>query len=951
MTCFSFLCVVALLPAHASAQTKPAKPTPPPPAVAEKKGGELVYATATNGDRVPDFSTAGYMGGGVDIPNAPVRVVVPRADGDQTSRIQAALDHVASLQPDDKGIRGAVLLQKGRYDVGGQLKITASGVVLRGSGAGEHGTLLMATGHDRRTLVAIAGKDDRKIDEAQVALTEPYVPVNATRFKVAGGHRFKVGDNVIIRRPSTDAWIKQLGMDYMGGDRHGFVWRPGSRDLAFDRVVTNVEGDQLTIDAALTTAIDKSVGGGTISTYSWPGRIAQVGVENLRMEAEVDPQNPKDENHAWLPITMDNAQDAWVRQVTATHFAGGAVIVWETCKRVTVEDCKSLAPVSEIGGYRRHAFFTAGTQTLFQRCWSEHGRHDFAVGFCAAGPNAFVQCESNESLDDSGPLDSWASGVLFDNVRIDGNAITFGDRRYNAAGAGWSTANSMLWQCHAALIRCFAPPGAHNWAMGCWGTFDGDGLFQSSNDSISPDSLYYAQLAERLGPAMLKKADLLAVASDASSSPTVAQAAALIEASTEPGPRLWAWIDDAATRRPIPTDANGAKSIDEIGVPPAASAKPAKQIVIKNGVIVVGDGPLTGGREQVQWWRGSVRPPEAAKSEPAITRFVPGRIGLGATDDLNELTDAMLAHGQVAIDHNYGLWYDRRRDDHERVRRMTPDDWPPFFEQPFARSGQGSAWDGMSKYDLTKYNPWYWDRLRTFARLADQKGLVLLNHQYFQHNILEAGAHYADFPWRTANNINDTGFPEPPPYAGDKRIFLAEQFYDVSHPTRRALHRAFIRQSLANFVGTTNVVHLTGAEFTGPLHFVQFWLDTIAEWENETGQHPLIGLSATKDVQDAILADSARSRVVDVIDIRYWWYQADGSAYAPKGGQNLAPRQHARVLHPKPTSADQVERAVREYREKYPDKAVIYSADGFDRFGAAAAKAGGSLAQIQGDRR
>jgi hypothetical protein len=649
----------------------------------------------------------------------------------------------------------------------------------------------------------------------------------------------------------------------------------------------NVEGQiSITIDAPSQPRSTRASAGGTVSTYTWPGRIRTGWRREPAHGSGSRPANPKDENHAWLPITLDNAQDAWVRQVTASHFAGGAVIVWETCKRVTVEDCKSLAPVSENGGWRRHAFFTAGQQTLFQRCWSEQGRHDFAVGFCAPGPNAFVQCESRESLDDSGPLDSWASGVLFDNVRIDGNAITFGDRRYQAAGAGWSTANSMLWQCHAALIRCFAPPGAQNWAMGCWGTFDGDGLFQSSNDSISPDSLYYAQLANRLGEDMLKKADLLAVASDASSSPNVSEAAALIEASKEPGPRLSAWIDDAAKRHPIPTDANGAKSMDEIGVPTPVAAKPApKTIAIKNGVIVVGDAPLTGGREQVQWWRGSVRPAEAEKSEPAITRFVPGRIGLGATDDLEELTDTMLKNGQVAIDHNYGLWYDRRRDDHERVRRMTGDDWPPFFEQPFARSGQSSAWDGMSKYDLTKYNPWYWDRLRAFAALADEKGLVLLNNQYFQHNILEAGAHYVDCPWRTANNINDTGFPEPPPFAGDKRIFMAEQFYDVTNSARRALHRAYIRQSLANFDGTKNVIHLTSAEFTGPLHFVQFWLDTIAEWEQETGQHPLIGLSTTKDVQDAILRIRPRARVVDVIDIRYWWYKGRRQRLRPKGGR------------------------------------------------------------------
>ena len=122
--------------------------------------------------------------------------------------------------------------------------------------------------------------------------------------------------------------------------------------------------------------------------------------------------------------------------------------------------------------------------------------------------------------------------------------------------------------------------------------------------------------------------------------------------------------------------------------------------------------------------------------------------------------------------------------------------WPPFYELPFARSGQVTAWDGLSRYDLTHYNPWYWRRLNDFADICDHRGLVLFHQNYFQHNILEAGAHWADFPWRTANNINETGFPEPPFYAGDKRIFMAEQFYDVTHPVRRALHRQSQIQSL-----------------------------------------------------------------------------------------------------------------------------------------------------------
>ncbi len=333
------------------------------------------------------------------------------------------------------------------------------------------------------------------------------------------------------------------------------------------------------------------------------------------------------------------------------------------------------------------------------------------------------------------------------------------------------------------------------------------------------------------------------------------------------------------------------------------------------------------------------------RARPAVTRFVPGREGLGLTDNLEEMTDELAVTGVVALEHNYGLWYDRRRDDHQRVRRMDGDVWAPFYEQPFARSGIGTAWDGLSKYDLTQYNPWYWSRLRQFVDAGERKGIVLLHNHYFQHNILEAGAHWVDSPWRPANAIQETGFPEPPPFAGDKRIFLAEQFYDTSHPVRRELHRAFIRQCVDNFTDQHNVIHLLSAEYTGPLHFAEFWLDTIAEWQAETGQDAIVALSTTRDVQDAILADSARAKLIDVIDIRYWWYQPDGSEYAPAGGLNLAPRQHARLARPKAASFEQVLRAVREYRQRYPDKAVIYSAEGAEHAWAVLI-GGGSLAQL-----
>src|SRR5207249_2593805 len=103
----------------------------------------------------------------------------------------------------------------------------------------------------------------------------------------------------------------------------------------------------VTLDAPITTAMESEVGGGRVEAYTWPGRIDNVGVENLRCESAYDGKNPKDEAHAWSAITMENAENVWVRQVVAEHFAGSLVAIWETCKWVTVEDCASLAPVSE----------------------------------------------------------------------------------------------------------------------------------------------------------------------------------------------------------------------------------------------------------------------------------------------------------------------------------------------------------------------------------------------------------------------------------------------------------------------------------------------------------------------------------------------------------------------------------------------------------------------------
>ena len=915
------------------------------PDIVKTKEGKLSFTTDSKGNQIPDFSFAGYMASEKAIPNLENKIFVPKQDDDATQRIQAAIDYVSNLKPDKSGFRGAVLLDKGTFKISGTLYIKKSGVVLKGSGNTENGTILLGTGLEREALVRVLGVDDRKYSDT-FEFNTAYTPLGTQKIQLKNASKLKVTDEISISRPLTDNWIKELNMQDFGGETSWIGWKKNDWDISWNRVVTKISGNEVTLNAPLTMALDDVYGTAKVTLYSWSGRIEQIGIENILMKSTYNASNPKDEEHRWQGISIENTRNSWVKQVNFKHFSGGAISLLKTAQQITVEDCIATEPISEIAAFRRHTFYTEGQQTLFQRCYSEFGYHDFAVGgFGTTGPNAFVQCESFMPFNNSGAIGSWATGVLFDVSYVDGQALSYNNREQNGRGAGWTAANSVIWETSASKIENYSPPTAQNWAFGTWGgIMAGDGHWKDVNGHISPRSLFYAQLGNRFEKLPVNP-HIYDLGSEPSSSPTVEVAMELTKNSVAPKQSLVEFIAEVSKLNPINTNASGLKNANDLKIN-ATIAENKSKVITKNGWLTYDGKLIAGDRLNVPWWRGSLRDSDISKAVPDVTRFVPGRIGNGLTDNISEVTDYLSAKNMVALEHNYGLWYERRMDDHERVRRFDADVWPPFYEQPFARSGKDLAWDQLSKYDLTQFNDWYWKRLAEFADLAEAKGQLLVNQQYFQHNIIEAGAHWSSSPWRSANNINSTGFPEPPPYAGDKRIFMAEQFYDVTNSVRKKLHQGFIRKSLENFQENSNVIQLTSAEYTGPLHFMQFWMDEAQKWKSETGKNAIIGLSATKDVQDAILSDANREKTVDAIDIRYWYYKEDGTAYAPEGGVNLAPRQHARKLKTGKETDDQVYRAVREYREKFPEKIILYSTDGSPRFGWSVLMAGGSLPNI-----
>lgn len=893
-----------------------------------------------------DYSTCGYHASEKAIPDVKNAVFVNSTEGDCYETLQRAINYVSSLKPDKNGHRGAVLLGEGTFNISKALRISTSGVVIRGAGRGK--TTIKKLGYDRGALLYIEGGMNMNGGDT-IAVAGDKTAAGATTLTLASAPDLKKGSRIRIVRPSTKEWIESLNCYDFGGGLDYTGWKPTDIDITWDRTVTGVNGSMITIDSPITTTLDKKYGGAFIVTGYNSAEITECGVENLTLISEHNSWNPKDEDHCWDAVWADNARDCWVRRVEFRHFAGSAVNLQKNTSRITVEDCIADEPISETGGWRRCVYLTRGQQTLIQRCVSRQGIHDFAAGFCAAGPNAFVQCEAENSLGFSGSIGSWAAGLLFDIVDIDGNDINFKNLEQFQFGTGWNTANSMMWQCTGSSLNCYSPDQDNrNSANGCWGTLTGNGEWTNSNNHVQPRSLFYSQLEKRMGKDAVD-GYILPRNTNASSSPEIAQAQIMAQISlTEPRLTMEMWIDSVPYT--ASTSAKGVKNIESIKgdkYDVAKSQGKAMKFAVENGHITADGKLITGNNYQIPWWSGRVKDNFVKKgARPAITRFVPGREGTGWTDRIDSVVNYLKKNNFCILDHHYGLWYDLRRTDHERVRRADGDVWAPFYEQSFSRSGQGTAWDGLSRYDLTKPNKWYWTRLNDFAKQGAQKGILLFNQNYFQHNILEAGAHWVDCPWRPVNNINGTNFPEPVPFTGDKRIFMAEQFYDINNPVLRPLHKQYIRQCLNNLKDNDNVVQLLSEEYTGPLHFTRFWLETIAEWEKETGHHPMVALSCTKDAQDSILADPELSKVVDIIDIRYWHYNTKG-LWAPPAGKNMAPRQFMRKMKVGKTGFAEAYNAVKEYRVKYPDKAVTFFSQQYPQYGWAILMAGGSCPNVK----
>jgi hypothetical protein len=475
--------------------------------------GNLQYGADSTGNKIMDYSSAGYGAGGVALPQVGAKATVTPSGGDDTTAIQNAINSVAAMTPDANGFRGAVLLKPGTFHVSGTLNITTSGVVLSGSGSGDGGSVVNMTGGGFLFL-DISGSGGYTRTNT-VSITDSFVPSGATSLNVTSTSGFAVGDPVIVSRTVTSAWIHFMGMDTLTRSGAPQTWINAGTEVFTDRTVKAISGTRITFDVPLTDSFDTSLITGSVSKYTFSARISNCGVEHLKLIGAGTEQT----GALYQAFSMHSVFNSWARdlQIQDTE---NSTSVDKNSKQVTVENVRIVHTYAQSNSAAPADFSLNGTQVLAVNCFVTGSGNTWP--FIAAGPSTGPAVVFDCFADDRGmsPHQRWSTGLLCDLTNFpststaDKAGIAYSNRGNFGSGQGWDAGWSVAWNVTTQTLLVQAPPGVDNWSIGCTGTILSEaapgsttvlpnGIYESHGTAVTPGSLYLAQLKQRLGASAL----------------------------------------------------------------------------------------------------------------------------------------------------------------------------------------------------------------------------------------------------------------------------------------------------------------------------------------------------------------------------------------------------------------------------------------------------------------
>ena len=484
-----------------------------------KENGRLTYVSDFEGNRIPDFSHAGYKGGGVPLPEVPTVITLYPQDGDDTNRIQAALDEVGSMEKDENGIRGAVKLNPGTYTITNNLYVRHSGVVLRGSGDNddpETETIIEAAKSIQGAVLQLNGgaveewnRPSASTLRGEVNITTEFVPVGSRTFDVADASGFEVGDNIIVMHRVTDDWLEAV--DY-GATHTAPPWSISRHlNITYNRYITGISGNMISIDAPVHNHLDRSLSQSVIFNANRNNLITEVGIEDLRLVIETDGEFT--ENHPRHALMFDGVENGWARGVTVMHFSFTGIGTTKSTF-ITIKDSRALEPHSELRGSRRYNFNTweLSNNILFENVLASNSRHCFiSNGMASVSGVVFTNSTSFRTTSLSEGHRMWSQALLFEKISFvepqAANVMGHYNRGSGGSGHGWASAHSVAWNNDPAGRRIYIekPPTSQNYGIGNRAVVSGTGPYGHPSGYIEGtdqvpefESLYQTQLEERL---------------------------------------------------------------------------------------------------------------------------------------------------------------------------------------------------------------------------------------------------------------------------------------------------------------------------------------------------------------------------------------------------------------------------------------------------------------------
>lgn len=449
---------------RASNVDPPPAPVPPSPYThcPEGKWCSALYPPTWTADAPPDaegrflhdFSYAGYRKGEqppLAPPGAIYDVVATGADptgsDDSTAAVQAAIDAASAAGG------GIVFFPEGTYRIHGALRVTASRVVLRGTGLGS--VLRFTKPSGIGTHVTIEGKVRQGAKKRLVA----DAPARSTEIAVEDASDLLPGDDVAVGWTITKEFVAEHGMEG--------VWTAFNGDFQtfFRAKVLSVDTSSAPHKVVLDVPIRyraKTRDGASLVKET--GYLHEVGVEHLAVHNAVTWEQAWAENQVNV-LTMRGVTDGWIDDVHSVAMPGNEYhlrssgITIASSKRVSVLRSSMQKPQNRGSGGNGYLFEVSQTnEVLFADDEAYEGRHNFIQnwGFGNSG-TVFLRCTSVGSTMMSligGVLTpepamsehhhSLAMATLVDSSRLD-DGFGFENRGDYSIGAGHTATESVVW--------------------------------------------------------------------------------------------------------------------------------------------------------------------------------------------------------------------------------------------------------------------------------------------------------------------------------------------------------------------------------------------------------------------------------------------------------------------------------------------------------------------------